>query len=375
MADVADAGSAAPLVRRGPGSLPYPDRPAGADTIPQIEHIVVLAMENHSYDNKLGMLGRAGADGFTLGPGGKPTATNPYPGGRIQHAFEMPTTCQLHGKPSQLWQDSHTQFAGGRNSGFVESGSGPVAMGYWAEHQQPFYYSVARQFPIADRYFCSVLGPTFPNRRYLISATSLGMINDTVPGLTDYPANGTIFDRLDQAGRSWKDYCATLGVVISTTELYPELYAKNVGTNVVEIDQFFGDAAAGHLPNFSLVEPNYLLGSEEDPQNVAIGEHFVSRVIDAVMKGPGWERTLLIWVYDEHGGYYDHVPPPPAIPPDNIPPDTRPACPPTTGSPGTASGFPARSSRRGPGRGTSRIRSSTTPASARWSRPNGTCPR
>jgi len=119
VADVADAGSAAPLVRRGPGSLPYPDRPAGADTIPQIEHIVVLAMENHSYDNKLGMLGRAGADGFTLGPGGKPTATNPYPGGRIQHAFEMPTTCQLHGKPSQLWQDSHTQFAGGRNSGFV----------------------------------------------------------------------------------------------------------------------------------------------------------------------------------------------------------------------------------------------------------------
>jgi phospholipase C len=67
-----------------------------------------------------------------------------------------------------------------------------------------------------------------------------------------------------------------------------------------------------------------LLGSEEDPQNIAIGEHFAGRVIDAVMNGPGWERTLLIWTYDEHGGYFDHVPPPAAIPPDDIPPILRP---------------------------------------------------
>ncbi len=312
---------AVPGLRRQPGSLPYPDRPAGTDTIPKIEHIVVLMMENHSYDNKLGMLGRAGADGLSLGADGKPTATNPYANGDVQHAFAMPTTCQLLGKPSQTWQDSHAQFADGRNSGFVESGSGPVAMGYWQEASQPFYYSVARQFPIADRYFCSLLGPTFPNRRYLISATSLGMINDTVPGFTAYPPNGTIFDRLDHAGITWRDYCSTLGVVISTTELYPELYARNVGTNVVGIEHFFADAAAGRLPGFSLVEPNYLLGSEEDPQNIATGEHFAARVIDAVMAGPGWERTLLIWTYDEHGGYYDHVPPPAAIAPDDIPPD------------------------------------------------------
>src|SRR5215467_7467781 len=206
----------APVARRQPDSLPYPDLPAGTDTMPKIEHIVVLMMENHSYDNKLGMLGRPGADGFTLGADGKPTATNPYANGDVQHAFRMPTTCQLHRGPTQTWQVSHEQFADGRNTGFVESASGPVAMGYWQEADQPFYYSLARRFPIADRYFCSLLGRTFPNRRYLISATSLGMIDDTIPGLTDYPANGTIFDRLDQAGRSWKDYCGTLGVVIST---------------------------------------------------------------------------------------------------------------------------------------------------------------
>ncbi len=308
---------------REPGSLPHPDRRAGTDMIPQIAHIVVLVMENHSYDNKLGMLRRDGADGFELGADGRPTATNPYQDGRLQHAFPMPTTCQLWGKPSQTWENSHAQFDGGSNAGFVTSGSGPVAMGYWQEHDQPFYYSLASHFPIADRYFCSVLGPTFPNRRYLISATSLGMIDDTLPALFGYPPNGTIFDRLDEAGIGWKDYCSTLGVVVSSAELYPELYAKNVGTKVVGIDSFFDDAASNQLPGYSLVEPNYLLGSEESPQNIAIGEHFAARVIDAVMSGPAWERTLLIWTYDEHGGYFDHVPPPAAIAPDAIPPDTR----------------------------------------------------
>src|SRR5262249_31280078 len=128
---------------RQPGSLPYQDLPAGTDTIPNIEHIVVLMMENHSYDNKLGMLSRAGADGFHLDPHGKPTAPNPSANGTVQPASGMPPPCQLLGKPTQTWRNSHIQFANGRNTGFVESGSGPVAMGYWQEADQPFYYSVA----------------------------------------------------------------------------------------------------------------------------------------------------------------------------------------------------------------------------------------
>lgn len=301
---------------RQPGSLPYPSLPAGTDTIPQIDHIVVLMMENHSYDNKLGVLGRPGADGLMVGRDGLPLAENPYSNGTLQHAFHMPTTCQETGAPSQTWVDSHTQFDNGRNDGFVESGSGPVAMGYWNASDQPFYYSLAQVFPIADRYFSSVLGQTFPNRRYLISATSLGMINDTVPGLTDYPPSGTLFDKLDGAGVTWKNYFSTL----STTELYPELFLKNVGRKVVSIDDFYSDTSAGTLPGFSLVDPNYLTNSEEDPQNIAAGEQFAAGVINAVIASPGWDRTLLVWTYDEHGGYYDHVPPPPALAPDNIPP-------------------------------------------------------
>jgi phospholipase C len=189
-------------------------------------------------------------------------------------------------------------------------------MGYWQQADQPFYYSLARAFPIADRYFCSVLGQTYPNRRFLISATSIGQVNDTTPALTDYPPNGTIFDRLDAQGISWRDYYTDL----PTVELYPELYLKNAGTKVLPIAQFYADAAAGTLPGVCLVEPDYSTQSEENPQNVALGEQFAAGVINAVMSGPAWDRTLLIWTYDEHGGYYDHVPPPPALAPDSIPP-------------------------------------------------------
>ena len=301
---------------RAPGSRPYPGLPEGTDTIPQIEHIVVLMMENHSYDNRLGMLRRPGADGFRLGPDGQPLASNPYPDGEIQHAFRMPTTCQLTGHPAQDWLASHVQLDGGRLDGFVRSASGPVAMGYWDQADQPFYYSLARAFPVADRYFCSVLGQTYPNRRYLISATSIGQVDDTTPGPADYPPNGTIFDRLDAHGISWRDYYTGL----ATVELYPPLYARNAGTKVVPVAGFYADAAAGTLPGVCLVEPDYGTQSEENPQNIASGEQFAAGVINAVMNGPAWDRTLLIWTYDEHGGYYDHVPPPPALAPDGIAP-------------------------------------------------------
>ena len=267
------AASAAQPTRRAPrrpGSLPYPHLAEGTDTLPQVKHIVVLMLENHSYDNQLGMLARPGADGFTVGSNGKPTAQNRYPDGRIQHAFRMPTTCQLSGHPSQTWVDTHTQLNGGKLTGFVKSGSGPVSMGYWEKADLPFYYSLASTFPLADRYFSSVLGQTFPNRRYLMAGTSLGMVNDGVPNPFDYPANGTIFDRLHKVGVSWADFFSPLGDFLPTPTagLFPELLVKYAG-NMHKIGGFFDQAKAGTLPGFSLVEPNYLSNSGEDPQNIA----------------------------------------------------------------------------------------------------------
>jgi phospholipase C len=316
------SGAWRPEKLRKPGSLPHPRLPAGTDTIPQIDHIVVVMMENHSYDNRLGMLRREDADGFRLRHG-LPRATNPYANGDLQHAFRMPTACQLNGHPGQDWLTSHVSFDNGANDGFVKSFSGPVSMGYWEQADQPFYYSLASVFPIADRYFCSVLGQTYPNRRYLIAATSTGQIADTLPSLTDYPPNGTLFDRLDAHGITWKDYYSSnldgTTLPAASTLLYPPAYLKNPA-KTVHIAQFFSDAAAGSLPGYCIVEPDYGVQSEENPQNIAQGEAFVARVVNAVMSGPAWSKTLLIWTFDEHGGYYDHVPPPRAIPPDDIPP-------------------------------------------------------
>lgn len=307
-----------PVARRKPDSLFFPGRAAGTDTMPEIDHIVVLMMENHSYDNVLGMLGRG--DGFTLDAKGKPTNWNPTADGRRQLAFLMPNDCQLDGKPTQEWKAAHEQYDGGTNMGFVTSASGPVAMGYLDGSRMPFSYSMARTFAVCDRWFCSVLGQTYPNRRYLTAATSAGMVDDVIAQVLAKPANGTIFDRLDQYGISWRDYYFK-GVddSLPTVDVWFEDPSRS-SPNVVSIDEFFTDAASGSLPGFSIVDPNFDTGSEEDPQDVGVGEVFAAKVVDAVLHGPAWSKTLLVWTYDEHGGYYDHVPPPPALAPDDIAP-------------------------------------------------------
>ena len=298
-----------------PGTLPDPHLPAGTDTLPQIEHIVVLMMENHSYDDHFGMLGRG--DGFRLGNDGLPLDANGYTDGKLLKAFHMPSSCQLAKLPSQSWLASHTAYNHGRNDGFARAG-GPVAMGYWDDTDIPFYYGLGRTFPVCDRFFCSVLSQTFPNRRFLIAGTAAGNVSTNVTELLQAkdPPNGTIFDQLDAHGITFRDYFADL----PTMGAVPSAYVK-YRAHAVANTQFLTDAAAGKLPSFCIVDPNFGRQSEENSQDIRVGEQFAAQIINAAMHGPAWDKTLLIWTYDEHGGYYDHVAPPPAIKPDNIPPN------------------------------------------------------
>jgi phospholipase C len=310
----------APTVPRAAGSLPRPGLAAGTDQVPEIEHIVVVMMENHSFDNIVGTIGRG--DGFTIGANGQPTAKNPDGQGNDVHAFHMPTECQTLGVRND-WTAAHEAYDGGTCQGFVTS-STPEAMGYFTKADLPFTCGMAGSFPLADRYFCSVMGQTYPNRRYLISGTSLGLINDTFP--VELPPNGVIYQQFDKHGITWRDYYTdtpTLGVYIQYLE-----EGNPLAKGVVKIDEFYADAAAGNLPSYCLVEPNYDESSEEDPQDIQFGDQFMAKVVNAVMSSPNWSKTMLIWTYDEHGGYYDHVPPPPAIPPDDIPPNLAPGDPP-----------------------------------------------
>ena len=191
-------------VRAGRIAALSQSRRPGTDQVPEIEHFVVVMMENHSFDNILGLIGRG--DGFTLGSNGQPTAKNPDGHGNYVHAFHMPTECQTDGVGND-WKVTHEAYDGGTCQGFVTSTSAE-AMGYFTKADLPFSCGMARTFPIADRYFCSAMAQTDPNRRYLIAGTSLGLIDDTFPPAL--PPNGVIFEQFNKHGITWKDYYSTL---------------------------------------------------------------------------------------------------------------------------------------------------------------------
>ncbi len=300
---------------RQPGSLPHPALAPGTESLPEIEHIVVVMMENHSFDNILGLIGRG--DGFPLGPDGKPSAACPDGKGNLVHAFPMPTACMTDGVGND-WNTGHGSYDNGTNRGFVTA-STAESMGYFTDRDVPFTCGLARTFPIADRWFCSAMAQTNPNRRYLFSGTSIGLVNDDLPSAL--PPNGTIFDSFNKYGITWKDYYSDNPSPLVYIGL---LNRPAIRDGLVHMEEFFTDAAAGTLPQFSLLEPNYSISSEENPQDIQFGDQYLADVVNAVVHGPKWSKTLMIWTYDEWGGWYDHVPPPAAIPPDDIPPDLPP---------------------------------------------------
>jgi phospholipase C len=344
---------------RDAAALPDPTQPAGTDCLPQIRHIVLLMMENNSFDNYFGTLGHG--EGFIREPDGGWGPSNQRLDGGVVRPYRFPSTVQHSGVPSQTWNASHIQFADGKNDGFVASieqtvpgGDPNVPMGYWTEDDLPFYADLARTFPLADRWFSSVLGPTFPNRRFLMAATANGLIDDVFAGMIDYPRSGTIFDLLDRHRISWTNYHHAvgwtgffrrvlgraalrggrairllsanpfpgllkvgLGNLQFTADIYPLGRLRHFG-HFRPISRFFRDAREGTLPAVSIVDPDFQACSEENPQDIRVGEGFAAEVINAVMHGPGWADTVLIWFYDEHGGYFDHVPPPPAVEPDGV---------------------------------------------------------
>jgi phospholipase C len=350
---------AQPISRRA-GSLPFPEKPIGAanEEMP-FDHVVVVMMENHSFDNLLGELPRThpGADGLTFDSAGAATNSNPGGAGTAPQvrAFPLANTAQAK-HVSQSWKTTHEQINGGAMDGFVRSADAEEPMGYYTPEVLPFAYSLASTFTLANRWFCSVPGPTYPNRRFLLAASAYGGTATGLDTLLDSPPpRGTIFDRLADHHISWSNYFSD----VPMTAVIPSIILKHLAHHHL-IDKFFHDCRAGSLPSVSFVDPAIgalssianavsslpgvvkdalkVLGAdfrdvppgetEEDPQDMYYGEAWAHKVVEAVLRSPSWPRTLLVYTYDEHGGYYDHVAPPPAPPPDDIPPKLGPGDPP-----------------------------------------------
>lgn len=268
-----------------------------------IENIVVLMLENRSFDHYFGSLslveGRTDVEGLTA------DMSNPDPQGGLFNIYHEPTPCFRD--PPHGWNASHNQFNNGLNDGFLNQFyRGPDdtdykrVMGYFIREQLPILYSMADQFTIANQWYSSVMGPTWPNRFFSHAAQNNGYTNNKIDG--DYSFE-TLYHRLYERGISYNCYYNNIGFMMLLQDL-PGRGRMN------PFEEFHEDALAGKLPSFSVLEPMYGKNCDHPPVHPMAGQLLISSVIDSLSKSPQWDKTMLIITYDEHGGFFDHMPPP-----------------------------------------------------------------
>ena len=319
-----------PRCDRPAGSRPDPKRAAGlADPRNPIEHVIVIMQENHSFDNYYGALNSPKYYGAEV-DGVSARHANRNHDGTVTSQFKDRDLCT--DDPAHGWNDAHHDFHGGAMDGFVTTNDftdekshkhhlGGRVMGYYDGGDLPYYYALANTFAIADRYFCSALTQTFPNRFYLYAATSFGNIRNEVPGNSSGYAQKTIFDELDQFGVSWKYYSDGEGYLKLFQPLYLRDYAK-----IQPLAHYYADLANGTLPKVAFLETSFNdQGEDEHPgADVQVGQQWVAEQLNPLFQSSAWKSSAVFLTYDENGGFYDHVAPPAACAPDKIAPNLKP---------------------------------------------------
>ncbi len=267
-----------------------------------IDTFVVLMMENRSFDHYLGWLPHA--DGRQAGLEYTDTHGVKHATHRLVDFYQ---SCGFL-DPDHSWQGGRTELDNGRLDGFLKSDSDVFAIGYYGEHDLPFTPFNAKAFTAFDRFFCSLLSSTYPNREYMHAAQSYGMTDNTIPIAEGGFPDTTIFAALKNAGIS-NQYFFT-DIPVSALWGAPGLARSS------QVQEFYELAAAGKLPALSFVDPSFqgedqgTSGDEHPLADVRIGQAFMADIVHAVMESPQWPRTALFCVYDEWGGFFDHVVPP-----------------------------------------------------------------
>ncbi len=271
-----------------------------------IEHIVVVTMENRSFDHLLGWV--PGADGKQAGLSYTDSKHAVHPTYALAPDF---TGCG-HPDPDHSYAPSRVAYDNGAMDGFLRAGSNDAyAIGYYTSTDLPFYSALARNYQVCDRYFASILGPTFPNRMFIWAAQT-DRLDDSF-SFSDLP---TIFDRLAAARVSHRYYFSNLP--------YLAFWGFKYLFDAAGFSDFLTDAARGTLPAVSFVDPNFTVfddgtGNDDHPHaDVRNGDAFLARIFHALAGSPAWKNTVLIINFDEWGGFFDHVPPPRAIAPNKI---------------------------------------------------------
>ncbi|HEV2268665.1 MAG TPA: alkaline phosphatase family protein [Steroidobacteraceae bacterium] len=305
--------------------------------MPDIQHIVVLMLENRSFDCLLGRLypNDPTYAGLTLNESNKFGTTGMSYGVWTDCKMSSAIACTPDPDPGELFVDMNEQICGyadrtGRlptMSGFVLNyGNQPpnagwrdpgAVMHYFTPEQVPALTTLARAFGVCDDWHASVPCQTWPNRFFAHTGTSLGYVNNhdfPIP----FPAP-SIFRKLEDSGVSWRVYFHDMPQSILLGDVWTCALLR-----FRSFSQFLADAHTGGLPGYSFIEPQYftdLFGNlipndEHPPHDVRRGDALIAQVYNALRSSPCWKRTLLVITYDEHGGCFDHVSPPKAVSPD-----------------------------------------------------------
>jgi phospholipase C len=352
-----------------------------------LDHVVLVLFENRSFDNLLGHLYRPGEVPSFEGVIGK-NLSNPIPewaeygaegsvvpydvatgmdspnpdaGEEYQHTntqlFNQLDEANRFKDATEMVAPFNVPVAGRAPTmdGFVtdyinfftvEMGRQPTYDEYkqimtgYTPGQVPVISGLARGFGVFDHWFCEVPSQTMTNRSFWTAATSSGfVVNRPMSNFMRHNRAETIFDRLERHGKTWKVYVLEPDPVSFTGVIHMARLRERFATNFVPFAEFERDAAAGNLPDFSLIEPNLLAGHSDyhpafgrallpgfevpidPPSSILAGEAFLARIYGAVREAPTTTgsnvfNTTLFIGWDEPGGTYDHVPPGPVPPPD-----------------------------------------------------------
>ncbi len=274
----------------GKKRLPKPEKSG-------IEHVVVVMMENRSFDHLLGWL--PGADGRQAG------LTYTDNAGRSFSTYPLAPDYQGcgHPDPDHSYDGGRVEFNNGQCDGWLRAGSNDrFAIGYYTQADLPFLGKAALDWTVCSRYFAPILAPTYPNRIYQHSAVT-DRLDDTV-SLCTLP---TIWDRLADAGLSGRYY-------FNDTP-FLALWGTKYAAISRPYSQFLSDCAAGTLPEVSFVDPPFVsensgTSADDHPHgDIRAGESFLYRTYKAVTTGLDWKSTVMVINFDEWGGFFEHIPP------------------------------------------------------------------
>jgi phospholipase C len=270
-----------------------------------IDHFVIVMMENRSFDHYFGWLSDV-ADGTQtasyVDTSGQSVAT--------RHASTLEADWQGcgHPDPGHGWESGRKQLLGG----FLAEGSGndEFALTYYNEGELQFIHEAAKAYTVYDRFFCSALTSTWPNRYYKWSAQAGGRKTNAPPVETQGNQWETIFDRAIPRGLSARYYNSDLP--------FSAVWGPRAGPWTFPLERYHTDAASGNLPNISIVDPPFRdggggdgLSADEHPHgDVRLGQAWMADVVNAFVQSPNYRRGALFVVYDEWGGFWDHVRPP-----------------------------------------------------------------